>query len=452
MGRDLRPDDLPAHDFRAMDLADFIEAISPELKAPRHLGEYLDLLQGLHGGKIRVCVSCPPQHGKTLTVLHAIVWLLLLYPKLRIAYASHGQKFSEEQTRLCRDLYALAGGKFKADFNTIAHWKTEQGGGLIAISWEGSLIGRRVDVMVCDDLIKDSKMAESTEQREHIWRWINGIMTQRLWPGASVVVIGSRWHYDDPSGRLIARGYRELRLPAIREDEHGREIALWPEVKPVAWLDTLRLPSSPDFIGDHDWNAAYMGTPSPRTGSLFGPARFYDELPAGAELVAIGVDIATTASKRSDFSSSVALAHLNGLYYVHDVRRMRQVITDVEATLHEVRRTYPGARMGSYVAGTERGIFDLMFYRGLEVERLPATQSKWARSQRCAIAWKAGRIMVRRNQPWTSTFCREVEFFTGEDGSYDDQVDALVSGYDMHAATAPVGWAAGGFKFGRAVC
>jgi phage terminase large subunit-like protein len=452
MARDKRPEELPTQQFKDLTLEDFIPAASPDLATPWHLGEYLELLKGLHGGGIRVCVSCPPQHGKTTTVLHAIVWLLLRFPKLRIAYASHGQKFSEEQSRITRELFLACGGKIKADHNTIAHWKTEEGGGLIATSWEGSLIGRRVDVMICDDLIKDAEMAENHEQRERIWRWVNSVMTQRLWPGASVVVIGSRWHYDDPSGRLIARGYREMCMPAVREDADGTEHALWPDVKPIAWLDTLRLPSSPDFIGTHDWMAAFQGKPSPRTGSLFGPARYYETLPEGAELVGVGVDIATSDALSSDWSTCVDLYYLAPCFYVHEVVRCRREMVHIEAMLteHQAQRP-PPVRFGSYVSGTEKGIFNLMFHRGVVIERLPARYSKWTRAQKCAIAWRSGRILVRAGQPWTAAYVREVEYFTGAEGKKDDQVDATVSVFDLIDQGQPVEWAGGGFAFGSAV-
>lgn len=452
MARDRRPDDLPAQNFAAMSLAEFIPAISTDLEPPYHLGEYLDLLSNLSHGKIRVCVSMPPQHAKTTTVLHAIALTLLKEPKLKFAYASYGQEFSEEQSRIVRELYLGAGGTLKPDFNRVAQWKTEMGGGLIATSWKGSLSGRRVDIMVCDDLIKDPQMAESIEDREAIWRWINGVMTQRLWPEASVVVIGSRWHFDDPSGRLIARGYRELRMPAVRVDEQGAEHALWPKVKPLEWLDTLRLQSSPDFVGTYEWEAAYQGVPAPRTGALFGPARFYDELPHGAEIVMVGIDIATSAERAADFSSAVVLAHHGGLYFVDRVIRKQESMIAVKGMLADLQRDHPPpVRMASYVSGPEKGIFNLLFHEGIAVERLPARFSKWVRAQKAAIAWKAGRILVKRGQSWTPRFVREVEFFTGDDAGRDDQVDALVSAYDAHEMSAPVGWAGGGFTFGRAV-
>ncbi len=442
--------ELTAEDYAMMTLGEFIEAQDENWKAPVHLGEYYELMSDLSLAELRCCVSMAPQHGKTNTILCAAALQLLRDPCTKIAYASHAESFSEEQSRLVRDIYTNCGGKIKKDQNKIAHWKTEENGGFVACSWKTSLVGKRVDVMICDDLIKDAEQAESHTEREHIWRWVNGVMKQRLWVGGSIIVIGSRWHYDDPIGRLIRDGYREICLPAIRVDADGVEHALWPEIKSLEWLNTLRTPSSPDYVGEHAWSAAYLGKPIPRTGSLFGPARYYNELPPGAKVVQLGIDIATTASNRSDWSTAVAIAEHNGIYYVHDVRRVHQVIVDVERTLKQFRTEYPEARMSSYVAGQERGIFDLMYVNGLEVDRLPAVQSKWTRSQRCALAWKTGKILVRSNQPWTNTFIREVEFFTGEDGGHDDQVDALVSAFDAQACSAPVGWVGGGFLFGSA--
>ena len=435
----------------AMSLPEFIaEASLNEYSAPWHLGEYLDLMSVLHGGKLRICVSCPPQHGKTTLVLYAIVWTLLSNPQLRFAYASHGQLFSDEQSRIMRELYIQCAGKgsIKADFNTIKQWKTNEGGGLISVSHESSLIGRRVDVLVCDDLIKDSDMAESPEQREHVWRWLHGVAMQRLWVGGSIIVIGSRWHFDDPSGRLIAKGFRELNMMAIREDEHGIEHALWPDVKPISWLDTLRSPNSIDFIGLHEWNAAYQGKPIPRTGAMFGPPRYVDAIPDGAHVVGIGVDIATSANSNADFSTAVVLWELDCVYYVGDVRRVQQSMTEVKAMLRDVQTTYPGARMVTYTSGPEKGVLNLLFDDGIPIERLPARHSKWTRSQRCALAWKTGRIVVLSGQRWSTKFAREVEFFTGNEGAIDDQVDALVSIFDLLEASGPVAWASGGFSFG----
>lgn len=441
--------ELPTRQYEGLSLYDFMPALSGgELAAPYHLSTYVDVLESLAGGSVRACIACPPQVGKTSSALYAIALHLLRNPKLKVAYASHAQTFSDTQSRIVRDLFERSGGQMGST-STVKEWVTEQGGGFYSTSWEGSLIGRRVDILICDDLIKDAAMADSSDQRDQIQRWFDGVAIQRMWVGGSVLVIGSRWHPDDLTGRLLAKGWREICLPAVREDEDGTEHSIWPDVKPLSFFDDLRMPSSANYIGEHAWNAAYMGRPVPREGTLFGPAHFYDELPIGASPVMWGFDMATSASKHSDFSCAVLLFEYRGLYYVHDVRRRRQVVSDVEVMLHEMQKDYV-LPVASYVSGQERAVFDLLFYRGIEIHRMPARSSKWARSQRAGIAWKAGRIMVRRGQPWTNAFVREVEYFTGQEDAHDDQVDALVSAYDYHAMNAPVGWAnEHGFKFGR---
>jgi predicted phage terminase large subunit-like protein len=140
-----------------------------------------------------------------------------------------------------------------------------------------------------------------------------------------------------------------------------------------------------------------------------------------------------------------------GIYYVVDVKRVR-------ATLHEMadafkalmaEHPYP-VRYGCYMGGNEKGILNLLFVEDVAIERMPARHSKHTRSQRCAKAWKTGRILVRRGQSWSTKFAREVEYFTGNERGHDDQVDALVSAFDLVELAAPVGWD-GGFTFGSRV-
>jgi predicted phage terminase large subunit-like protein len=142
-----------------------------------------------------------------------------------------------------------------------------------------------------------------------------------------------------------------------------------------------------------------------------------------------------------------------GIYYVHDVLRVRDTLAEMSVEFKALMDRHPSpVRYGCYMGGNERGMLDNLFREaGFVIERMPARHNKYTRAQRCAVAWKAGRVLVRRGQPWTTRFAREVEYFTGNERGHDDQVDALVSGFDLVELAAPVSWAGGGFKFGRAV-
>ena len=304
--------------------------------------------------------------------------------------------------------------------------------------------------IVFDDFVENEVDLDTEEKRKAIHRDIDRA-TQRLWVGGSIIAIGTRWHPEDPIGYLLSKGYDELNLPAVREVD-GIEYALWPEVKSLAWLDTKRLPSSKEYVGAYAWATQYQGKPVPPEGSVFGPPRWYTTLPGTAQVVVIGFDFGYGPEGTSDFSVAVVLARDDaGTYYVHDVKRVRTTLHDMAVAFKALMTEHPyPVRYGCYMGGNEKGILNLLFVEDVSIERMPARHSKHTRSQRCAVAWRAGRILVRSDQPWSARFAREVEYFTGNERGHDDQVDALVSGFDLVELTAALGWE-GGFTFGRAV-
>lgn len=450
MARDKRPEQLPARDPSTMSLAEFITYASGDtLRPPWHLGEYFKLAEQLVGGELHICVSMPPQHGKTLTILYAIAWTLFKYPKTLFGYGSYAKLFSSNRTEEIRDIFIACGGKMKEDHNRKDDWRTDQGGGCTAFSPESAITGYKMNTIIFDDFVHDESDLDTEQKRKAIATDIDRA-TQRLWVKGSVVCIGTRWHPEDPIGVLLMKGYDEINLPAIREVD-GVEHALWPDVKPISWLDTKRLPSSKEFVGEYAWSTQYQGKPIPREGAVFGPPRWYDALPSAALVTVIGFDLGYGPEGTSDYSVAVALACLDGIYYVHDVLRCRTTLDETIREFKAIMGRYPRpCRYGTYTSGPEKGILGHLFHADVEIERMPARHNKWTRSQRTATAWKQGRILVRRGQPWSVLFAREVEYFTGDERGHDDQVDALVSAFDLVELCAPVGWAGGGFRFGKA--
>jgi predicted phage terminase large subunit-like protein len=446
-----------------MTLVEFIEhASGGTVHPPWHLGEYFDLCQSLGEGTsaltstevmdraLHICVSMPPQHGKTTLIAYTIAWLLFRFPTLLFGYGSYAKLFSSNRTEEIMNLYVHAGGDLKRDHARKDDWRTAGGGGCLAFSPGSGIAGYQMHHIVLDDFVENEVDLDTTEKRAAIHRDIDRAL-QRLWVGGSVIAIGTRWHPEDPIGYLISKGFNELNLPAVREDEDGTEHALWPEVKSLAWLDTKRRPSSKEFVGAYAWETQYQGRPVPPEGSVFGPPRWYQSLPAGAEIVVIGFDFGYGPEGTSDFSAAVVLAHLAGTYYVHDVRRVRTTLAEMARDFKSMMRDYPyPTRYGCYMGGNERGILDLLFQDEVAIERMKARHNKYTRAQRCARAWQAGRVLVREGMPWAKAFVREVEYFTGDERGHDDQVDALVSAFDLVELSAPVGWAGGGFTFGAA--
>ncbi len=271
--------------------------------------------------------------------------------------------------------------------------------------------------------MKDRVAAESSLLRDRLSEWHSDTLYPRLEPGGSVINIGHRWHPDDLIGRLVGDGWEEINLPAL--DDMG--FALCPKRFNEDQLEDIR-----EKIGTYAWSSLYMGAPVSRGGAVFNDVSFYDSVPDGCRYV-IGVDLAYTIKTKSDYSVAVVCAvDPAGVFYVVHVDRRQVVAPDFAITLGALRQTYGNAATASYVSGTERGSLDFMSRMGIPITALSAHADKFTRAQLTAASWNCGRVRVPREARWLNAFVEEVCGFTGSD-RHDDQVDALVSAFDMKA-------------------
>lgn len=418
----------------SLPLAEFVHEASPELDPPWHIKPFVDVLERSLVEPVRCVVACPPQHGKTTLVNHHIARSLRRNPKLRWVYISNAALPAQLQSRHIRRIYQFCGGEMSPDMNTIAQWQTPVGGGLLPTSIDGQFTGQPSDHIILDDPYKNREIAESLEYREQVSEFVRSVCLPRLWPGGSFIVVATRWHEDDESGRLVEKGWPYLNMPAI--DEEGR--ALWPDKKPIEFLDQFRDPSSKDYIGEPDWESLFMGNPRPKGGALFGIPSFYDLLPEGPpRRFAIGIDLAYSDGARSDWAVAVVMAEILGTYYVLSVFRIQGSIVEVESMIREAR-LYAGleAPIVTYASGPEKGNISYMNVRGIPIMVLPARYNKYIRAQKSAEAWREGRLLVPRESKWLGRYVQEVKNFSGGPGDvHDDQVDATVAAYDLLAAT-----------------
>ena len=116
----------------------------------------------------------------------------------------------------------------------------------------GSSDGFGFDCIVIDDPFKDRAEVERLEKRDDVWVWSTQTVLPRVAPWTDIVVVASRWHKDDLSGRLLARGFEEVHLAAIQPDG----AALWPEVRPIEFLLEQR-----EAMGNYAFEGNFQGRP-----------------------------------------------------------------------------------------------------------------------------------------------------------------------------------------------
>lgn len=388
-------------------------------------------------GGLRAVCAAPPQHGKTENIEHALVWAAARYPGLRHGYATYSAERAEYVSTHFQRLAEVAGLEPSGRLSDV---RLKGGSEVRFTSVGGSFTGFTVDgLLIIDDPLKDRAEAESPTIRRKAIDWFTDVARSRRHPRTSIVVIATRWHPEDLSGELIARGYQYTNLKAIAEgavDEAGYVVgdplkrkageSLWPEVKPPEFFEEERQ-------DEYTWQSLYQGEPRGRGQGLFhwpdlaDDSRFFDSVPVGTSRVCIGADFAYTSKTYADYSVGVVLAQVGGNYYVTDVIRRQVEPRLFRDELRLVHAMYPDSRVCAYVAATERGGIDFIREAGIPVRGLSAAEAgdKFTRALPAAALWNTGRILLPRSAPWRDAFLQEVCGFTGVKDRHDDQVDAL---------------------------
>ena len=84
----------------------------------------------------------------------------------------------------------------------------------------GQINGMGLDLGVIDDPIKGRAEAQSEVTREKTWNWLTDDVLSRFSEHAGLIMIMTRWHVDDPAGRLIehfrSRSVSRSALPGDR--------------------------------------------------------------------------------------------------------------------------------------------------------------------------------------------------------------------------------------------
>lgn len=397
--------------------------MSPHLESPTHLLPIINLFErAARGEAVRAVVSTPPQHGKTLTTEHGIVWGLRRNPGLRYVYCTYE---AQRAWDVAAETLALAKEAGLQVSGSKRRWLTKRGGGLLSTGIGGPLTGYPVDgVLIIDDPVKNSGEAESATYRERAIRWFQSTAMTRVHQNASVITIQTRWHPDDLAGFLIKAGWENVNLPAINDGTDPRRRIgepLCPSRWPLELLQRRKIE-----VGDFVWASLYQGQPRPRGGRVFQDSRLCNALPQSSYRVGIGVDLAYSAKTKSDYSTIVVLLELGGIYYVAECVRKQVRAPEFKLILESVLQRYPGAIPRWYCAGVEIGAAD--FIGGLDARQ--AGQDKFLRAQPVAAAWNAGNVAVLKDAHWINEFLGEVVSFTGVHDAHDDIVDALAAAYD----------------------
>ena len=469
-----------------------IESVYPLPKDKVVLGRCIEV--DAEDGLYLAGEACITTHNsKSLTVSQLLpMWGLGVDPTLEFVVASYGMslpaKFSRRVRATVRDdaLYheIFPDTQLHPDNQSVEDWETTLGGGFRPVGRGGALTGKGAHCLIIDDLLKDASEADSPVIREAAIDWYSSTAYTRLYPGAGVIIVMTRWHVEDLAGVELEkmakaqlakeRGtllddyldpddvdqWELVSLPAVAEQNEY----LSPDIDdlytgddPPPGYTLIRKPGDALHRSRYDeralarikaallprhWVALYQQSPLPEDGAFFELEQFmYGPLPDLNDCtLAIAADTAASTEQSADESCIMLGAMDRG----RNIRLVEAVVGRYNVyafcdLLLDMYMRYPEA----VVVGIESGplreaimpvLEQLMRERDIyppladKAEMRPSV-SKEVRARPVQGILQAGRLWLPRNDPqnpppaWVQKLLHQMRLFP--QSSDDDMVDTL---------------------------
>lgn len=274
------------------------------VKPVAHHKLLIDAIQKLADGTLAgvdgIMCFMPPGAAKSsyLSVLGAS-WLIGRKPGTNVIGASYGQDLANRFGRRVRHIARstafekIMGCTITGDNQAVDSWSLSNGSDYRAAGFGAAVTGFRADWALIDDPIKNREDADSEIIRNKIHASYEDDISTRLKPGGKIVFALTRWHQDDPAGRILGEKWKGqsglwrgtdgrlwyvITLPLLAEhadDPLGRKPGelLWPQ-----WFrteDATRLQEAAKKGGSaaRTWSSLYQQRPAPNEGAIL--ARSY---------------------------------------------------------------------------------------------------------------------------------------------------------------------------------
>ncbi len=295
-------------------LGRFIRYHNEEYQENWHHSLIIEKLEGVERGEIRkLMIFVPPQNGKSeIASVNFPAWFFGRNPKKAIIAASYNSDLAVGFGRKARNI--VASQEYKNIFPSVSlaedsqaagRWITNRGGEYTAVGIGGGTTGRRADIVLIDDPVKDKQEASSIVIQERNIGWYRSVAKTRLSPTGAIVIIQTRWHDQDLAGMILATedDWEVISLPAIAEhDETFRKIGepLWGSRYSLDWLIRQK-----KDLGIELWSALYQQVPISEESQVFNRSMFIyrdeSEIERLDTRVFVSIDPAPGKNESSDF-------------------------------------------------------------------------------------------------------------------------------------------------------
>ena len=310
----------------------------------------------------------------------------------------------------------------------------------------GSITGEALDLSVIDDPIKGRAEAQSEVTREKTWNWLTDDVLSRFSEQAGLIMIMTRWHVDDPAGRLIehfGKRVTMVRYPAIAEEDEyfdGKLVRspgdpLFPELKSMNFLMERR-----KLYTEGSWAALYQQNPFIIGGGIF-PIDKLTTLPMfdrSRILKSVRYWDKAGTEDGGAYTAGALLHALKDNRFVieHIVRGQWSALDREEKIKFWAQRDAAQSRPGAYEVGVEQepgsggkesAESTIRNLRGFKVYADKVTGSKEVRAEPFAAQVQGSNVFLCAGSYQNDLLDEMVSF---PNGKYRDQVDACSGAFN----------------------
>ena len=398
------------------------------------------------GRRPKLVIEAPPQHGKSQMVVDFITWAAGHNPDLKVIYTSFSERLGVRANLMCQRIYEsrayrkifpgtrMSDGTRNGTRNRELIEFIASTGYFRNTTVRGSITGESLDLGVIDDPIKGREEASSAAVRDKTWDWLTDDFLTRFSENAGLLAILTRWHIDDPIGRLKAQlgdAVRTVSYPAIAtRNEKYRSVGepLFPELKSLDFLLERKRTMAPA-----NWEALYQQNPQVVGGEIIKGEWFgrYEKLPPLRYRV-IFADTALKTAERNDYSVFELWGKgEDGKAYLIDLIRGKWEAPELERRAVDFWTKHSGPDLrGMFVEDKASGtglIQGIKARYRLPIGGIERTKDKYTRLLDVLGYIASGYVMLPANASFVNDFILECEAFSAN-GSHlhDDQVDPMI--------------------------
>ena len=448
------------------DFLTFVRLVAPSLVPGFLMGNHIkiisDKLKDMEEGKIkRLMVFLPPRSSKSVICSKLFpAWYIGRNPSHEILTVSHSDQLSSDFGRSVRDIVnteefqkIFRGVHLRSDVRAAGKWKTNQNGTYYAAGVRSQIAGRGAHMAILDDVMSEED-AFSDAGRRYIKEWYPAGLRTRIMPNGAILIINTRFHYDDLCGWLLKQQenmseyetipWEVIKIPAWLDEESAELLDLPPggsyfpewKTKEVLQMDENEIKAS---NGSRYWNSLYMQDPTPEEGGLIKKRwlqNWEDPEPPSCDFVIQTFDTAFSTKTTADFS----VIQTWGIFYLHDQdEKGYETYAPNLILLGNIkgRFEYPELRRLSQKLYNEhrpdvcmvekkasgQSLIQDMRRAGLPVMEYNPDRDKVSRVYAASPIMEAGRLWIPKNKKWADDLIEELIRFPN--AAHDDQVDAL---------------------------